>query len=247
MAEYRYPDKGDRLTIALINNEYDNKAWQESEARILDIAADALAQLSSKVSDRTLLDVGCGTGRLFDFFAKFVGRIEALEPDNERYRQALEKGRLVEASTGVSISVINEVLGDNKKDNFYDIILSSHVIQHLGQAQVVELFKTMARKLKPGGLLLLMTTYADDSQEKFYCESWDSESRKSRQISFEEFENIFRDGGGLPVRMFSKESVVKMAAAVKLKLTEFHPFHGKSIENGEEYQPRDAFYIFVRE
>ena len=33
MSEYQYPDKDDKLTAALINNEYDGLSWQKSEEK----------------------------------------------------------------------------------------------------------------------------------------------------------------------------------------------------------------------
>ena len=35
MAEYKYPDPDDRLTVALIDEEYDGKEWEKSEQQIL--------------------------------------------------------------------------------------------------------------------------------------------------------------------------------------------------------------------
>ena len=33
---YKYPDKDDRLTIELINTEYDGPYWEKSEAAVLE-------------------------------------------------------------------------------------------------------------------------------------------------------------------------------------------------------------------
>ena len=35
MSEYQYPDKDDKLTAALINNEYDGLSWQKSEEKVI--------------------------------------------------------------------------------------------------------------------------------------------------------------------------------------------------------------------
>ena len=260
MAAYVYPDRGDRLTMALINEEYDGESWGKSEERVMALAAEALAALPSAPAERAALDVGCGLGRLFGFFAQYAGRIEALEPDRERCVLACQEARRVAEDTGVCISVINDILGDNKADGAYDFVVSSHVLQHLGRRQAWMLMQTMARKLKEGGLLILTTTYACDGQERFFCESWHEGRRLSRQVSAEEFETTFSEGGGLPVRAFTSDAIEEMADAAGLELKEFRPFHGKASGVGEgaredvgsgaeeqgEREPRDAFYIFTK-
>ena len=62
MSEYQYPDKDDKLTAALINNEYDGLSWQKSEEKVMSVAVAAVSGLSTGRHHRTLLDVGCGIG-----------------------------------------------------------------------------------------------------------------------------------------------------------------------------------------
>lgn len=250
MSDYKYPDEDDRLTVTLINEEYDSLAWQKSEERVLALAGKFISEQASETEKRILLDVGCGLGRLFGFFAGFVGRIEALEPDRQRYCMALQEAQRVEKSRGISVSVMNDVLGKNQNDNSYDVILSSHVIQHLGTRQTEELIQTMSQKLKKDGLLILMTTYAHDDQERYFCESWENDRRVNREVTKEEFETVFYLGSELPVRMFAKEAIKEMTADAGLRLVEFRPYHGKQTDCEEketEEQPRDALYIFTKE
>lgn len=107
MSEYQYPDKDDKLTAALINNEYDGLSWQKSEEKVMSVAVAAVSGLSTGRHHRTLLDVGCGIGRMFGVFAEHVGRIDALEPDRDRADKAHSQGRRIEERTGTKISVIN--------------------------------------------------------------------------------------------------------------------------------------------
>ena len=123
------------------------------------------------------------------------------------------------------------------------------MIQHLGSRQAEELVRAMSDRLCTGGLLILTTTYACDGQERFYSESWDGKVRKSVRITPEDFERVYRDGTDLPVRMFAEETITKMAETASLRLVAFRPFHGKidGQRTEHEHQPRDAFYLFVKE
>ncbi len=71
MAEFRYADKGDRLTDKLISQNYDGAYWGRSETRLLE---EARAYISRKFGHENLkklqmLDLGCGMGRLIPEFA----------------------------------------------------------------------------------------------------------------------------------------------------------------------------------
>ena len=48
MMNYKYPDKDDRLTIELINTEYDGPYWEKSEAAVLEKAGEAIKALPEK-------------------------------------------------------------------------------------------------------------------------------------------------------------------------------------------------------
>ena len=169
------------------------------------------------------------------------------QTETERTRRIPKAGALRSAQG--QRFVINGTIGSIAKDTKYDVVLSSHVIQHLGSRQAEELVRAMSDRLCTGGLLILTTTYACDGQERFYSESWDGKVRKSVRITPEDFERVYRDGTDLPVRMFAEETITKMAETASLRLVAFRPFHGKidGQRTEHEHQPRDAFYLFVKE
>ena len=89
---YTYPDKNDLLTCQLIDTEFDGAYWAESEAEVLRQAleeTDAVVKLCrEKKKAVSLLDLGCGMGRLFPVFAAKADLITAAEPDEERFAAA---------------------------------------------------------------------------------------------------------------------------------------------------------------
>lgn len=258
MAEYKYPDPDDRLTVALIDEEYDGKEWEKSEQQILKKAAGAISGLGENPRERRLFDVGCGIGRLFRFFAGLTGEIIALEPDRDRYEKALAEGARVQEETGVVIQVRNEMLKEEQTEGEqqFDVVLSSHVLQHVARRQAEQMMKTMTRQLRQGGLLLLMTTYTEEKEE-FFLESWNQGKRQCSPVSADVFDQLCSQGKGLPVRKFLREKLVRMADSCGLQEIYFQGYHYKTegaaegdtektgrIKDGGK--PRDAFYIFVK-
>ena len=109
---YQYPDKDDALTAQMINSEYDAAYWEKSEEAVLQKAIDALNALHAKHDSKSLLDLGCGKGRLIKTFSHHVDKIVAIEPDKSRFQEAdLLVDRLLEESD-TDISVINGTIDD---------------------------------------------------------------------------------------------------------------------------------------
>ena len=257
MTEYRYPDPEDRLTVALIEEEYDGETWEKSEKQILEKAAGAISGLGGNPRERRLFDVGCGIGRLFRFFAGLTGEIIALEPDRKRYQMALAEAERVQADTGVRIQVLQQILREEEplQGPLFDVVLSSHVLQHISRRQAQQMMKGMAQRLRQGGLLILTTTY--DEEETFFLETWRQGKRQCRAIAADTFDRLCSQQEGLPVRKFTREQVERLAALWGLQPVYFQGYHYKN--KGEEEReaekrernedggkPRDAFYIFMK-
>ena len=84
---YTYPDANDLLTIELINKEFDGEYWGKSEENLFPTIVEAVEGVAG---ERNMLDLGCGMGRLFPYFAPYMQNIQALEPDVERYAEAVK-------------------------------------------------------------------------------------------------------------------------------------------------------------
>ena len=56
---YQYPDKDDRLTMQLIEGEYESAYWEASEKNVLEKAFDAIKDMPEKDDIKKLLDLGC--------------------------------------------------------------------------------------------------------------------------------------------------------------------------------------------
>ncbi len=92
-----------------------------------------------------ILDAGCGSGRVFQHRqAGNVRRIVGVDVTNE----PADNENLTDAAKGDLRSL-------PLRDDTFDLIILSHVAEHLSHPEAV--FAEMARVLKPGGRLLLLT------------------------------------------------------------------------------------------
>jgi ubiquinone/menaquinone biosynthesis C-methylase UbiE len=99
--------------------------------------------------DPTILEIGCGTGRMTEFMAFFFKKVIGIDISGEMIKQARErlKGRddieLIETD-GETIPL---------KDNSIDIVFSYLVFQHMKTKEMVDKnFEEVYRVLKPKGL-----------------------------------------------------------------------------------------------
>jgi len=121
---YTYPDQNDLLTIQLIMGVSEGNYWGESEEGLLPVALDTIKSYKNP----KMLDVGCGMGRMFPVFAPYVKSIYALEPDKQRYLAAVD---VAASLPEYDIAVKNADSSSLTSDQQFDVVLSSHVLQHI--------------------------------------------------------------------------------------------------------------------
>lgn len=258
--KYTYPDREDALTCELITTEFDGVYWEASEKRVLEYAVKAAEKTAATIKEIcpdsriSMLDLGCGMGRLFPTFAQVADEITGVEPDPERWSGACNSAEEVSAETGTPITVLHGDVSLLAENASYPIILSSHVMQHIRKDMSRHLVASMVKHLSPGGLLILTTTHTAGSSDLYFSEFWENGNRQCTPVNGNQFDNLYGKDGILPVRIFAEQTITDMAASEGLELIAIMPYHYKdhhspeedaaASEAGDSVDARDVLFLF---
>jgi len=202
MERYRYPDNKDEITVEFIDSHEPYPGyWAESEIYALEKleqylhGKDVLPDQS-----RTVMDVGCGQGRLLPWFYRFANKMTGQEPDAERLSVARDAFGAAE--------FIGESIYD-MPDSSSDIVICSHVIQHVPSDELEPLLGRLRELTAPGGLLVLMFSRGAIGREGFYIAT----VGEYHEVNEDEFNDTLKsDGEGqLPFRLFDPEKLKETA------------------------------------
>ncbi len=112
----------------------------------------ALAKLQS---GETVLDIGCGTGKLILEAEKVVGHsgtVVGLDVEPAMVAQAKKNAAKTHSHATFGIASIDEI---PNPDNSFDVVISSLVYHHLSPQQRQDGFREVLRVLKPNGRFLV--------------------------------------------------------------------------------------------
>ncbi len=101
----------------------------------------------------SLLDIGCGWGGLLIWAAQ-RHRIRGVGITLSQAQAELARARVGEAGLGDRIEIRLQDYRDVQGASCFDKIVSVGMVEHVGTANLPAYFATIARLLKPGGLLL---------------------------------------------------------------------------------------------
>lgn len=129
-------------TITLLDKIRVHLAWQLDFGTLLD--ATLIAQLIGH-GGVDVLDIGCGEGSLARSLMDSGHRVKAIELDRNAAAMARDKGIDVFES---SVESLNAVFSDQQ----FDVIIMSHVLEHL--LQPVTTVEAVEKLLRPGGIFV---------------------------------------------------------------------------------------------
>jgi len=120
-----------------------------------------ILQKSFPLEGKTLLDVGCNTGAFLQQAKRYTSNIFGLEPSTEAAQHCVRKG----------LTVQNAIIRDiGFSDEKFDVITMWDVIEHLFDP--VGDLKILHKKLKPGGVLVVLTHNIDSLFSKVTGKSY---------------------------------------------------------------------------
>jgi len=260
MRDFQYADKGDKLTDALISENYDGAYWAESESRLLERARAYISRFFGHEAQKKLrmLDLGCGMGRLIPDFAALYGSVVGLEPDEERSTQA----RAFLADRGVRNAEVirgslEDYLAEQKELPAFDVVLCSHVFQHISHDTLFSMLRALERCTGEKTVFLFTTTYTWGEENEYTFETFREGARVSSVTDRAGFEAAVRDGTALPVCRFARPWLEGAFHRFGLAVREFSCYHFFGEHNAENdpmntLDPekrklaRDAFYLCAR-
>jgi SAM-dependent methyltransferase len=112
-------------------------------------------------SDLTFLDVGCGMGGYMLAASRLGFRVVGCEPSAAHARVAKDV---------FGFPVINGYFTPDKVDTSFDLIMLSHVIEHIYDQQAF--LGQLLQVLKPGGILIVVTPNASSAVARICGRYW---------------------------------------------------------------------------
>ena len=220
-----YHNEWDQIVTGFIaRNEPFLGYWERSEKFALEL-------IDSSVRPRRhrLLDLGCGGGRLLVRYAKSFDEVVALEPDPVRMGRAVATAR--EAGLN-NVRFVNALFEDCASNlGAFDVVLCSHVIQHLPLAAVEPMMQRIYARLVRGGLVVLLTAHSCRQSDAFKLWSL-SDTRWETEVGGDEFNRILADecrNDTLPIHAFGLRSLRELLAP--FQLLRLHCFHALERRN----------------
>ena len=144
---------------------------------------------SFRTEEKTLLDIGCGTGDFLHFCQQNNWKITGVEPNKNARNLATEKFDL-----DYSISESVEALMEDQYKRF-DVITMWHVLEHVPNLEAY--ISYLKKLLKPGGRLIIAVPNYKSYDAKYYGKFWAAFdvprhlwhfSQKSIQLLFSKFD-----------------------------------------------------------
>lgn len=224
MTDYTYPDGEDRLTREWFDGAGEEfKRYSEvSDLRVMEKIKGWLQRHTD--GEASLLDAGCGEGRLILDLAAGFHRVEAVEPDAARIERAKARVRVAELEDRVTFThgTIEQIAPAAQ----FDAVVCSHVLQHVHTASVPTLLRGLRAALVDGGKLVLTTCHSTTGQESF-----DQTLKRDGQlivepVSQERFDGLIQNQESiLPCRYFTELELTALVATAGFEIREVWLFH----------------------
>lgn len=96
------------------------------------------------LSGKSLLDIGCGQGRYLHLLQPYCTKISGIDVNPEQVQKLRSEG-------------FDVYLPDALPQQKYDVILMSHIVEHLSAKELVDFLDTYLSYLKNDGYLIILT------------------------------------------------------------------------------------------
>lgn len=218
--KYQYPDSHDKIVQAFIGQtKLADGLWEESETKaIIKICSDIA---SKKINN--LLDVGCGTGRLIKLYSQLLkpNLYIGIDPDSIRIHQANQQ------VSDSAVCLYNADILDFNYPQEFDVVICSHVIQHVRAGTVEQIINKVCSILKVKGYFILSFPYNKKFEDNKYYFSYAPEgiSLKEEVTKLEYDESFKQNNNKLPVIVFSRRFITYLVHNLQLEIIKSIEYH----------------------
>lgn len=238
--KYFYPDVNDKLTQAFIKeNEPFPGYWERSEEDILALIKAKIEKNFGKSEDLWLLDAGCGTGRLLPKFQKYFSNILAIDPDPLQ----INKAKKLAKNNGFAEKVVFKVTSAEQLDwekESINVILSSHIIQHVHSETISKILHKFHEILKSNGLLFIMTTHSRRNYGYYKKGILRGSKSFEQRITKKEFNSLITNNQNiLPIHFFSVqnlENILRKSGFILISYSGYHILSKTKTLTKEKYR-----------
>lgn len=178
---------------------------------------------SGKAKGR-MLDFGCGTGDLLNYFSKHGWDTTGIEPNEKARNHGINK---------LALNVLPSVDALKRGDKF-DVIMLWHVIEHLPALH--DTMEQLKSKLKPGGTFFVAIPNIQSPDSKHYAKYWAALDVPRHLYHFDK--ETFR--------RFAKARGFKVPATLPLKFDSFYVSLLSEKYRGSKLALLKAFYQGLR-
>lgn len=139
----------------MINQEYYKTSDPRSSSSLVvksivkEILLVAKKELNKPLRKLSVLDVGSGNGRYSFELEKYVGRITAVEPFFEAYKEAINRKK----KSHSKINILNIPVEKLQTKKRYDLVISLTTIEHMPKAS--ESFAQIIKLMRKGAIIYL--------------------------------------------------------------------------------------------
>lgn len=223
---YLYPDIDDKITASFIKEREPFEGyWERSEKKVLNLVEKFIQENVRQVLDSWFFDAGCGTGRLLPKFERHFHHILAIDPDPTQ----IQKAEMLVKKSGFIDKVVFQATSIEKLDwkkESIDVILCSHILQHVHTDSVPSILRKFAKLARRKGLLFIMTTHSRKNYDYYVKAYLENSNVVEERIEKEEFNSLmFNKRNILPLRFFSWNGIIEALEESGFVLLDSRSFH----------------------
>ncbi len=229
MNNYCYPDQKDYLTeIYIKKKELFPGYWYNSEQYILDVVKMHLNKHITPGDKVSLLDAGCGDGRLLHEIGYYFSNILAVDADPGRLKSAIKSVK--ESELAQKVIFRNVSIENINIENKFDAIFCSHVLQHVHTGTLKQILEKMSKLIKKNGLIFLMTCHSILEHDYFIKSYLKGSELIEETINEEQFNQLVLNIEHiLPIHFYARKALEKELQKLGLDIIDFKVFH--QVEN----------------